>query len=422
MDKYFDEFDTENANARERRLFDCLPEFLHHAAADCSGLANHLKEVNLDSVNSRDALQALPILRKSALMQAQQSDPPFGGFVRAEALPGTRVFMSPGPVWEPQVGGADPWQCARPLHAAGFRRGDKVHNAFSYHLTPGGFILDEGATALGCTVFPAGVGNTEAQVDAMRHFSPDAFIGTPDYLKIVLDAAAESGKTITCLKRAMVSGGALFPSLREHYEQLGISTRQCYATADLGVIAYETDVNGSCVPGMIVNEGLIVEIVRPGTAEPVAMGDVGEIVVTRQHRDYPLVRFATGDMSRFINEPSPCGRTAPRIAGWLGRADQRTKLKGMFVDPSQLDAVYAVDHRIRRVRLRISRKSDADHAFLAVQLGEDEAVQSLDDAGLLGKIADAFQGATGLSTEVGLVDEALPNDGVLIDDARDYDG
>lgn len=421
MSRYFDEFDTDSSNARERRLFDGLPEFLHHAIADCEGLSAHLNGVKLDSVNSRDALAALPILRKSVLIQAQQANPPFGGFVRPEALAGTRVFMSPGPVWEPQVGGLDPWQCARALHAAGFRSGDRVHNAFSHHLTPGGFILDEGARALGCTVFPAGVGNTEAQVAAMHHFSPKAFIGTPDYLNIILDAASESGTPITCLERAMVSGGALFPSLREHYEQLGIVTRQCYATADLGVVAYETDADGAYVPGMIINEGLIVEIVRPGTGEPVAMGDVGELVVTRQHRDYPLVRFATGDMSRFIDEPSPCGRTAPRIAGWLGRADQRTKVKGMFVDPSQLDAVYAVDERIRRVRLSVTRQDNTDHAFLAVQLGEDGAVLPSVDSGLVASVSDAFRAATGLRADVAVTEESLPNDGVLIDDARDYE-
>lgn len=421
MSEYFDEFDTYSDTARERKLFDCLPEFLSQAVSDCVGLAAHLNGVELESINNRKALAALPVLRKSALMAAQQENPPFGGFARPGAIAGARVFMSPGPVWEPQVGGLDPWQSARALHASGFRSGDRVHNAFSYHLTPGGFILDEGATALGCTVFPAGIGNTEAQIAAMHHFSPDGFIGTPDYLKTILDAANESGKPVTCLKRALVSGGALFPSLREHYEQLGIVTRQCYATADFGVVAYETDANGVCVPGMIVNEGLIVEIVRPGTGDPVAEGDVGELVITRQHRDYPLVRFATGDMSRFILEPSPCGRTAPRIAGWLGRADQRTKIKGMFVDPSQLDAVYAVDDRIRRVRLSVTRQSDNDYAVLAIQLGEDDAVQGANDDGLKTLVMDAFRAATGLKADVSISEVALPNDGVLIDDARNYE-
>jgi len=277
------------------------------------------------------------------------------------------------------------------------------------------------ATALGCTVFPAGVGNTEAQVAAMHHFAPDVFTGTPDYLKILLDAAVESGQAVTSIKRALVSGGALFPSLREHYEQLGIVTRQCYATADLGVVAYESDADGVLVPGMLINEWLILEIVRPGTGEPVAPGDVGEIVVTRLHPDYPLVRFATGDMSRFIQESSPCGRTAPRIAGWLGRADQRTKVKGMFVDPGQLDKVFASHEGIRRLRLTITRQGEGDLANLAVQLGEDEALITEPGADIVASLAAAFRAATGLSAEVSIATSALPNDGVLIHDARDYE-
>jgi len=421
MSAFYDPLDPQTANTRERRMFDAMPAFLRQSARECPGLAAHLSGVDLRSIGSREALKRLPILRKSALMAAQQAAPPFGGFVRESALAGTRVFMSPGPVWEPQVTGADPWQSARALHAAGLRSGFRVHNAFSYHLTPGGFILDEGARALGCTVFPAGVGNTEAQIAAMRHFAPQAFIGTPDYLKILLDAAAESGVVIDSLTHAMVSGGALFPSLREHYEQLGITTRQCYATADLGVVAYETDVDGVLVPGMVVNEGLIIEIVRPGSGEPVAPGDVGEIVVTRLDSDYPLVRFATGDMSRIIEERSPCGRTANRIAGWLGRADQRTKVKGMFVDPSQLDAVYDAHPDVRRMRLTISREASTDHALLQVQIGDDDAIPNTSGSGLAESLKTSFRAATGLSCEIALVSEALPNDGVLIHDARDYD-
>jgi len=421
MTDFFDSFDTEEAAEREARIFKSLPAFLKQATNDCAGIAQHLDGVELASVTSRATLEKLPVLRKSELMAAQAANPPFGGFVKESALAGTRVFMSPGPVWEPQVTGGDPWQGARALHAAGIRKGDRVHNAFSYHLTPGGFILDESARALGCTVFPAGVGNTESQIAAMHHFKPDAFIGTPDYLKILLDVADESGQPISCIKRAMVSGGALFPTLREHYENLGITTRQCYATADLGIVSYETDEGGECVPGMVVNEGLILEIVRPGTGEPVAIGDVGEIVVTRLHGDYPLIRFATGDMSRLIDEPSPCGRTAPRIAGWMGRADQRTKVKGMFVDPAQLDAVFALNPDIRRVRLQVSRKDDTDHAQLLVQLGDDGSVNGNGSDALQQEIAGAFRTATGLSAQVAFADDSLPNDGVLIHDAREYD-
>jgi len=359
--------------------------------------------------------------QKSALMEAQAAHPPFGGFVKESALAGTRVFMSPGPVWEPQVTGVDPWQGARALHAAGIRKGDRVHNAFSYHSTPGGFILDESARALGCTVFPAGVGNTEQQVAAMHHFNPHVFVGTPDYLKILLDAAMELGQPITSIKRAMVSGGALFPSLREHYESLGIITRQCYATADLGIVSYESEANGECLPGMIVNEGLLLEIVRPGTGEPVDKGDVGEMLITRLHGDYPLVRFATGDMSRFIDEPSPCGRTAPRIAGWMGRADQRTKVKGLFVDPGQLDAIFNLHADIRRVRLNVMRKDETDFAELVVQLGDDESVNADGGDELLSQIASTFRSSTALSAEVAFSKQPLPNDGMLIHDAREYD-
>ena len=421
MTDYFDALDTEAPDAKETRLLSSLAGFLSAAIGDCPGVAKQLEGVDVTSVNTRADLQSLPVLRKTELMQSQSAKPPFGGFVKESALSGTRVFMSPGPVWEPQVSGGDPWQGARALHAAGIRHGDRVHNAFSCHLTPGGFIFDESARALGCTVFPAGVGNTEAQVEAMHHFSPSAFMGTPDYLKILLEAAQDRGKPITCLKRAMVSGGALFPTLREYYENLGIVTRQCYATADLGIVSYETDVNGECVPGMVVNEGLIVEIVRPGTGEPVSAGDVGEILVTRLHEDYPLIRFATGDMSRFLSEPSPCGRTAPRIAGWMGRADQRTKVKGMFVDPGQLDAIFSLNADIRRVRLNVSRQGDADHAQLLVQLGDDHAVNGNGGDTLQQDITGAFQASTGLSAEVAFVSEALPNDGVLIHDVRDYD-
>lgn len=418
---YYDDSDTQSASARQQQLFGALPGFLSAAIADCPGLAQHLGSIVTDSVCCPDSLAALPVLRKSALMEAQQQNPPFGGFVRAASLPGTRVFMSPGPVWEPQITGADPWQSARALHAAGIRAGDRVHNAFSYHTTPGGFILDEGARALGCTVFPAGVGNTEAQIAAMRHFLPNAFIGTPDYLKILLEAAASDGPAITSIQRAMVSGGALFPALREYYEALGIITRQCYATADLGVVAYETEADGQCVAGMVINEGLIVEIVRPGTGLPVPSGDVGELVITRLSADYPLVRFATGDLSRFIDETSPCGRTAPRIAGWMGRADQRTKVKGMFIDPSQLDTLYRVSPAIRRLRLTVTRQDDTDHAALSVQWSEKHDLSADESEALLTQVAAEFRSVVGLSVAVQEANEALPNDGVLIEDARDYD-
>jgi len=328
----FDELDTQSVKTRETALFANFSGRLEQILHDCPGLAKHLDGYPIDAIVDRKALEALPVLRKSVLMASQQANPPFGGFVNESALDCCRVFMSPGPVWEPQLSGSDPWQAARSLAAAGIKRGHRVHNAFSYHLTPGGFILDEGARALGCIVFPAGVGGTDTQVQAIQHLQSEVYVGTPDYLQVLLDHAAQQGNPITSIKRAMVSGGALFPAMRAKYEEQGIHVQQSYATADLGVIAYETATNDLVHPGMVVNEGLIVEILIPGTDKPVNPGDVGEIVVTRLLKGYPLVRFGTGDLSAEILEPSPCGRTQMRLAGWMGRADQRVKVRGMFVD------------------------------------------------------------------------------------------
>jgi len=287
----FDELDTQTADSREALLFHQFSHRLNQATVQCPGLARHLTGCDVDAVVNRDTLQQLPVLRKNELMAAQQEYPPFGGFVDESALNGSRVFMSPGPVWEPQIVGADPWQCARALAAAGIKPGDRVHNAFSYHLTPGGFILDEGARALGCVVFPAGVGGTETQVQAIRHLQSNVYVGTPDYLQILLDHARGDGQPLSSINRALVSGGALFPAMRAKYQEQGIHVQQCYATADLGVIAYESATEGVVHPGMIVNEGLIVEILIPGTDTPVTPGDVGEIVVTRLEAAYPLLRF-----------------------------------------------------------------------------------------------------------------------------------
>jgi phenylacetate-CoA ligase len=347
-------------------------------------------------------------------MEAQAKNPPFGGFADINALEGTRVFMSPGPIWEPQCLGIDPWGCARALYSAGFRKGEMTINALSYHMTPGGFILDEGLRALGCTVFPAGIGNTQALVEAAHHISPSAFTGTPDFLKIILDKANELGKPISSIKRAMVSGGALFPSLREEYNSLGINVMQCYATADLGVIAYESQHDGKVLDCMIVNEDLIVEIVRPGTNEPVAHGEVGELVVTNFNPAYPLVRFGTGDLSAVLDEPSPCGRTNMRIKGWMGRADQRTKVKGMFVDPKQIQEILNIHSDIEKARLVVSRENEQDKMCLRIT----------GDAALLEPqfevIQSTLNSVTNLKGEIELATE-LPNDGMVIADERDYD-
>lgn len=412
MNEYFDELDTQEPRLRARAQFAKLCTHLLSATKNCPGLAQHLAGVDLTSIVDEQSLQGLPVLRKSALMEAQAAHPPFGGFVNENGLDGCRVFMSPGPVWEPQVGVVDPWEAARALHAAGFRRGDRVHNTFSYHVTPGGFMLDEGARALGCSVFPSGTSPTEQQIETMRTFAASAFVGTPDYLKTVLAKADELNEPLPALKRAMVSGGPLFPAMREEFGQRGINVQQCYATADLGVIAYETSTDGVVHPGMLLNEFLIVEIVKPGTGEPVAAGEVGEIVVTRLHPDYPLVRFATGDLSAFIDEPSPCGRTSPRIKGWMGRADQRTKVRGMFVDPTQIQTLRKEHPSITAIRLVVTRANDKD--VMTLQVNSDNQVQIDNDV-----LSASLKRATGLTGNIEQLDSALPNDGVVVDDQRE---
>lgn len=409
-DEMFDARERLAPDQREVELFAKLPEFLAHAVRNASGWAEHLSGVDLATVASRQALIELPVLRKSDLFARQKEKPPFGGFLAGTLEGVQRVFMSPGPIWEPQAEGDDPWNGARALFAAGFRKGDVVVNAFSYHLTPGGFILDHGARALGCTVFPAGVGNTDMQVEAIEVLKPTGFIGTPDYLKVLLDRSAELGKDVSSIKRAMVSGGALFPSLRQDYEARGISVGQCYATADLGVIAYESEARD----GMIANEDYIVEIVRPGTGEPVADGEVGELVVTSFNRTYPLIRFGTGDLSAVLPGISPCGRTNHRIAGWMGRADQRTKVKGMFVDPAQIAEIVKLHDEIKRARLTVSRDGETDIMALAVESDQNEET-------FAARIAQTLRDVTRLkgSVEV-VVPGSLPNDGKVISDERNY--
>ncbi len=410
---FFDDKDTLDATARVNQLFDGFNDRLEKARNNCPGLARHHADVLNVHIHDNESLLSLPILRKADVMQAQQAQPPFGGFVNVSALSGSRWFMSPGPVWEPQLTMSDPWQCARALHAAGFTSGMRVHNAFSYHLTPGGFILDEGARALGCIVFPAGTGNTEAQVEALHHTGSEAYVGTPDYLQTLLDHAIEHSVELPLLKRAMVSGGALFPAMRDKYLSQGIDVMQCYATADLGVIAYETSSHEELNAGMVINEGLIVEIVIPGTGTPVSPGEVGELIVTRLHPDFPLVRFATGDLSAEIVEPSPCGRSQKRIKGWMGRADQRAKIRGMFVDPFQLKKLADAYSELQRWRLVIDRVGDRDVMNLKVVASDDGNSLPVD------ALEKTLKQVTNLSGTVEVVAE-LPNDGVVIDDQRDY--
>ncbi len=411
----FDDLERRAPEEREADLFARLPRFLASVIDDVPGLRRWLGGVDPASLTSRGALARLPVLRKTDLMEMQAKEPPFGGFAHPAQLAGGRVFLSPGPIWEPQGLSADPAQAARAFFAAGARAGDIVHNAFSYHMTPGGFMMDHGARALGCTVFPAGTGNTDMQVEAAAALRPSAFAGTPDFLKVMLARAAETGKDLTSIKRGLVSGGALFPSLREEYLSRGVRVFQCYATAEFGVIAYESaDKSGAPNPGMIINEDLIVEIVRPGTGDPVPEGEVGEVVVTSLNPAYPMVRLGTGDLSAVLPGQSPCGRTGMRIKGWMGRADQRTKVKGMFVDPKQIAEIVARHGEISKARLVVTRDGARDAMALHAE--------PLDGASPdVAAIETSLREITKLGGMVQIVAAgSLPNDGKIIADERDY--
>ena len=360
---HFDQLETRDPEQRDRALFNMLPGFLTRILENAPGWATHLNGVDPNAITSREALAALPVFRKSSLKEVQAAAPPFGGFATSELSSLQRAFMSPGPIFEPEGRGEDWWRSARAFYAAGFRAGDIVHNTFAYHLTPGAWLVDAGARALGCTVIPAGPGNTEQQLEAIAHLRPTAYVGVPDYLKILLDRGNEAGKDTSSFVRALVSGGALFPSLRQEYLDRGIKVFQVYGTADAGNIAYESE----ALEGMIVDEGVLLEIVRPGTGDPVPAGEVGEVVVTTFNRDYPMIRLATGDLSAVLPGTSPCGRTNMRIKGWMGRADQTTKVKGMFVHPEQVAKVAERHPELGRVRLVVGRDGDQDTMVLKAE-------------------------------------------------------
>ncbi len=405
---YFDASETQAPEQRQAALALRLRPFLEKLRDERPGWRQRFAGLDLASITSLDALAALPVLRKSELTSLQAANPPFGGLASPKAA---RVFMSPGPIFEPQSPVPGAWGFARALFAAGFRPGELIHNCFAYHLTPGGFLLDDGARALGLTVFPAGVGNTEQQVEAIAHLRPAGYAGTPDYLKVILDKAAELGRDASSISKALVSGGALFASLREEYRKRGVLVLQAYGTADLGCVAYESE----AMDGLIVNEDVIVEIVRVGTGDPAPEGEVGEVVVTTFNDTYPLIRFATGDLSAFLPGQSPCGRTNRRIKGWLGRADQTTKVKGMFVHPAQIAEVRSRHPELGRVRLRVTRAGEQD----AMTLAAESASQ---DAGLQARIEETLAAVTKLKGAVTLVPPGtLPNDGKVISDERTYD-
>jgi len=370
--------------------------------------ARHLAGVDAKAVTSRAALARLPVLRKTDIAALQKETPPFGGLNVTPPGRTRRLLMSPGPIFEPEGNADDWWGAARALFAAGFRAGDVVHNSFAYHLTPGGFILESGAHALGCAVIPGGVGNTELQLDAIAHYRPAGYVGTPDFLKVLLDTAQKSGKDTSSIKHALVSGAALPGSLREELGKRGVAVLQCYATAELGVIAYESEAR----EGMIANETVIVEIVRPGTGDPVTEGEVGEVVVTSFNHDYPMIRLGTGDLSALLPGASPCGRTNGRIKGWMGRADQTVKVKGMFVHPRQIAEVAARHPQLARLRLVVGRAAEQDTMTLLAECASPDA--SLESA-----VAASLQAITKLKGAVTLVAPgALPNDGKVIADER----
>lgn len=414
-----------SADQREADLMARLPIQIAHAKANTAAFAASLAGVDAANVTSREALARLPVIRKSEVLEMQKAaraagGDPFGGFAAAgwgaAKLRASKVFASPGPIYEPE--GESPLayaRVARALYAAGFRPGELVHNTFSYHMTPGGWIMDAGATALGCTVFPAGVGNTEQQIAAMQDLKPTGYTGTPSFLRILLEKADELGTPITSLTKASVSGEFFAPQLREMLKSRGILGTQTYATADIGLIAYEApDVDGN-VQGMVIDEDLILEIVRPGTGEPLPDGEVGEIVVTTFNPEYPLIRFGTGDLSAILPGTCPSGRTNRRIKGWLGRADQTAKVKGMFVHPSQVDQVAKKFPELGRVRLVLTNPDQRDSMTLHV-----ECVAPSD--GLKAKLIDALRDVTKLGGEVAFAAPgALANDGKVIDDARKYD-
>jgi len=410
MSKHFDALETRSAQERESALATQLAQQMAHAKANAPWFAETLRDVDARAVTSRAALARLPVVRKSELIELQKKSRPFGGLAAAGWGRLGRVFSSPGPIYEPEGRAADYWRTARSLFAAGFRAGDLIHNSFSYHMTPGAWILEAGAHALGCTVFPAGVGQTEQQVAAMADLQPTGYVGTPSFLRILLEKADELGIKLPALTKALVSGEAFLPPVRDALLARGIAGYQAYATAELGVIAYETEAR----EGLVVDEGVIVEIVRPGTGDPVAEGEVGEVVVTTFNPDYPLIRFATGDLSAVLPGISPCGRTNMRIKGWMGRADQTTKVKGMFVHPEQVAAVIKRHPAIARARLVVTNPDSTDLMTFNCE--------AAGDAALVEAIAATVRDVTKLRAEVRLVAAgSLPNDGKVIEDARKYD-
>jgi phenylacetate-CoA ligase len=419
MNTHMDALETRDPAAREAALLAALPVQIAHAQKNAPAFAESLKDIHAVNITSRAALAKLPVIRKYELLEKQKisraaGGSVFGGFsaVRyGRQMP--RVFSSPGPLYEPEGSRADYWRMARAIAAAGFKSGELIHNCFSYHFTPAGSMMETGAHALGCTVFPGGIGQTEQQVQTMAELAPAGYIGTPSFLKIILEKATEMGVALPSVKKALVSGEAFPPSLRDWMTERGVNAYQCYATADVGLIAYET----SARQGLVIDEGVIVEIVRPGTGDPVPEGEVGELVITSLNPDYPLIRFGTGDLSAILSGHCPTGRTNQRIKGWMGRADQTTKVRGMFVHPGQVAEVVKRFPSALRARLVVQGEMANDSMALHVETTASHGAE----AELKAQIAEAIRDITKLRSDVHLVAPGtLANDGKVIEDARSY--
>jgi len=409
---FYDALETRDPSEREAALLAALPRVIAAAKQHAPAYRRLLAEVRPEDITDRRALVDLPLTRKSDLIELQRREPPFGGFNAAPIAELSRVFASPGPIYELEARRPDFFRMARALYAAGIRAGDLVHNAFSYHLTPAGAMVESAAHALGCPVIPAGIGQTEQQLRTIADLRPAAYVGTPSFLKILLDRAKEQGSDIGSIKKALVGAEAFPGILRTEFRERGINALQCYGTADLGLISYESiGPDGEVCPGMVLDEGIILELVRPGTGDPVAPDEVGEVVVTTLTAEYPLIRFATGDLSALLPGPSPCGRTNHRIKGWMGRADQTAKVRGMFVHPEQVAEIVRRHKSIIRARLVIERPQSADQMTLLVEMGEPAEAAAA--------IAETAQAATKLRAEVTRVPEgSLPKDGKVIEDRR----
>ncbi len=413
MAEYLDTLETRDPELREREQLTRLPLQIAQAKARAPAYATLLAGVDPTAVTSREALAALPVTRKSDLISLQKAAPPFGGFATGRRGDAARVFASPGPIFEPEGRTVNYWRFARGLFAAGFRAGDLVHNCFSYHFTPAGSMFEGGAMSLGCTVFPGGVGQTEQQLQVMAALQPDGYTGTPSFLKIIVDRANAAGIELRNLRKALLAGEALPAALCAEFRAHGIEAYQSYGTADVGAIAYETEAR----EGLVVDEGILIEILRPGTPHPVEAGEVGEVVVTTLYNDdYPLIRFATGDLSAILPGRSACGRTNVRLKGWMGRADQATKVRGLFVHPAQVATIVGRHREIRKARLVVGSDRGLDQMTLHVEIAAGLAVDR--DA-----ISATIREVTKLRGEVVVREPGeLPDDGKAIDDARKYDG